>query len=106
MLDIIHTFEYQKKSRLPGRRLGLFKLFTVRPDLVKRISYLAGITVVLAIIRFSAMNFEFPTFNWEENPIANHPIFLVRVSVMQSPIPCYQNNLKYNNYLCWICFPP
>lgn len=57
-------------------------MFTARPDLIKRIIYLAGITVVLAIIRFSAMNFEFPTFNMEENPIANDPSFLVRVSVI------------------------
>lgn len=82
MLDIINTCESHPRSRVPGRRLGIFKIFTARPDLIKRIIYLAGITVVLAIIRFSAMNFEFPTFNMEENPIANDPSFLVRVCVI------------------------
>lgn len=81
VLDIINTFESYSQSRVPGRRKSIFKIFTARPDLRKRIIYLAGITLFLAIIRFSAMNFEFPNFNMEENPIANHPSFFVRVSV-------------------------
>lgn len=99
MLDIINTFESYRRSRVPGRRRSIFRVFTARPDLLKRISYLAGVTFFLAIIRFSAMNFEFPTFNMEENPIANHPSFFVRVSVMPESFQLIQS-------IVWFFFLP
>lgn len=99
VFDIIYTFEYYQRSRVPGRRRSIFRMFTAKPDFLKRIIYLAGITFFLAIIRFSAMNFEFPTFNMEENPIANHPSFLVRVSVIpESYQHCQINQFNLFGY--------
>lgn len=79
--------------------MQIFKIFTTRPDLIKRIIYLAVITLFLAIIRFSAMNFEFPTFTMDENPIAKHPLIFVRVSVMPNRFRVFQTTFEMTKLL-------